>query len=94
MPQLHAGGEVHVQKIRKRARELAAAIEAAAPPPEKSPKNPTPKKKKAPASGLPKGKRLRSDQVDSIAADKDAKRQKRLAAHKQATLLLTYLLTY
>ena len=43
VPQLHAGGEGHVQNIRKRARELAAAIEAAAPPPEKSPKNPTPK---------------------------------------------------
>ena len=93
VPQLHARGESVIQNIRKRAREQRAKNEAVAAPVKKAPaKKAANKELKKPAARLlPKGKRLRSDQVDAIAAEKLAKRQKRSAAHKEATAELAAL---
>ena len=77
-------GEAAIQNIRRRAR-LGREAEAAAEEPKPKKPKPKPKPPKKKTSILPKGKRLRPDQVDAISAERVAKRQKRSAAHKQAT---------
>ena len=84
-------GEAAIQNIRKRAREGREA-EAAAEKPKPKPK-PKIKKKIKKKAYLPKGKRLRTDQVDAIAADKEATRRNRSEAHKKATAALVKLRT-
>ena len=85
VPQLQARGEAVLQNIRKQARKLQAEDqaegEAQAVVAPRGARRPTKKME----SILPKGKRLRSDQVDAIALQRAAKRAKRSAAHKQAT---------
>lgn len=83
VPQLHQRGENCIQNIRKRAREKREQLDEAAAAPAK--KKAKPKKVVKPKRLLPKGKRLRPDKVDAIAAEKVAKRQRRSAAHKAAT---------
>mgnify|MGYP006157043007 CR=1 FL=1 len=61
---------------------------AAAAAPAAKPTCPKPQSKKPQAKLLPAGKRLRSDQVDAIEAQKLTKKMIRSAAHKQATLEL------
>jgi len=84
-------GEAAIQNIRKRAREGREA-EAAAEKPKPKPK-PKQKPKAKKKAYLPKGKRLRTDQVDAIAADKEATRRNRSEAHKKATAALVKLRT-
>jgi hypothetical protein len=81
VPQLHARGEGCIQNINKRARETKAKSAAAKEKPTKK----KPAKAKANKRILPKGKRLRSDQVDALAVEKEAKRRKKSDAHKAAT---------
>ena len=83
VPQLADRGEKVLQNLRKRAREARALLEATAAPPK--PAKPRAKKQKKPPAVLPKGKRLRTDQVDAISAQKVQKRQRRSDAHKEAT---------
>jgi hypothetical protein len=75
VPQLADRGEKVLQNLRKRAREARALLEATAAPPK--PAKPRAKKQKKPPAVLPKGKRLRTDQVDAISAQKVEKRQRR-----------------
>jgi hypothetical protein len=75
VPQLADRGEKVLQNLRKRAREALALLEATAAPPK--PAKPRAKKQKKPTAVLPKGKRLRTDQVDAISAQKVEKRQRR-----------------
>ena len=88
VPQLHERGKSVVQNIRKRAREARAKQEAAPAPAPAAEKQVKPVKRKAKVALLPQGKRLRSDQVEALAAVKIAKRQRRAQAHKQATVEL------
>lgn len=81
VPQLQERGETVLQNLRKQVRTARAKLDA--PPAVK--KTIAKKQKKKKPAILPKGKRLRSDQVDAIAAEKAAKRQRRSAAHKEAT---------
>jgi hypothetical protein len=75
VPQLADRGEKVLQNLRKRAREARALLVATAAPPK--PAKPRAKKQKKPPAVLPKGKRLRTDQVDAISAQKVEKRQRR-----------------
>ena len=81
VPQLQERGETVLQHLRKQVRTARAKLDA--PPAVK--KTIAKKQKKKKPAILPKGKRLRSDQVDAIAAEKAVKRQRRSAAHKEAT---------
>ena len=81
---LHARGEGCIQNINKRGKlELKKLEEELPPSTQKKQSKPKPKPKKK--SLLPKGKRLRPDQVDAIMVEKIATRQNRSSAHKKAT---------
>jgi hypothetical protein len=89
VPQLATRGKKCIQGIRKRAKHQSQLNEAATITHPKKPRKATPKPKaKAKKALLPKGKRLRPDQVDAIAIEQTARRTKRSEAHKRATLEL------
>jgi hypothetical protein len=86
VPELHARGRTVLQNLRKRARLQRGLNEAADPAqPAAKPAAKPPKPKANPKPLLPKGKRLRSDQVDAVAAENVARRNVRSQAHKEAT---------
>jgi hypothetical protein len=89
-PELVAAGEGSIQNIRKRAKRITDAEDDAAevllqlqgPGPAAKPVVKPPVKKQ---SVLPKGKRLRTDQVDAILVEAHARTRRRVVAHKEAT---------
>ena len=86
VPQLQERGETVLQNLRKHVRTERAKLDA--PPAAKkqiAKKQKQQKNKKKKPATLPKGKRLRTDQVDAISAQKMQKRQRRSDAHKEAT---------
>ena len=92
VPALQGRGQKCLQNLRKRARAERAKQETAAPTtPAAKPSARKPAAKPARRSRrslLPKGKRLRSDQVDALAVASVDKRAKRTAAHKEASAAL------
>eukprot|EP00966_Prymnesium_polylepis_P008587 198325-Prymnesium_polylepis.2 len=85
VPELHAHGKKVLQNLRKRAKAQRGLDEPAGSAGAKPAAKPPKPKAKPRHALLPKGKRLRSDQVDAIEVHKAERRLRRSAAHKQAT---------